>query len=276
LWAFTTILIVWAFSDGSPPSADAFSAQSLARRPLVGTNGHAKSGVGGSLQKYHQNARPFASKFYVASTGRQLNSGSEQNSVYRYNADEDEDYNEDEVPWECVIDPTGLEECIQYMIPGQGTKAQYSGAMVWRKKSQAEEDVVTFMDKVSIAAVIASSISVFGLLLKVSGPGAWRFFLAGGLCAATSHAIPTPIDVVKVSKKVPMYACTHQRNLHSSRYGYPGVQAQIVHLYPLFGSHQMRNNASYFLLFIVVFGRQRSRLIPSSSSWASSRLRKKL
>ena len=25
----------------------------------------------------------------------------------------------------------------------------------------------------------------------------WRFFLAGGLCAATSHGLTTPIDVVK-------------------------------------------------------------------------------
>jgi hypothetical protein len=25
----------------------------------------------------------------------------------------------------------------------------------------------------------------------------WRYFLAGGLCAATSHGITTPIDVVK-------------------------------------------------------------------------------
>ena len=25
----------------------------------------------------------------------------------------------------------------------------------------------------------------------------WRFFLAGGICAATSHGITTPIDVVK-------------------------------------------------------------------------------
>jgi solute carrier family 25 (mitochondrial phosphate transporter), member 3 len=25
----------------------------------------------------------------------------------------------------------------------------------------------------------------------------WRFFLAGGLCAAASHGITTPIDVVK-------------------------------------------------------------------------------
>jgi hypothetical protein len=31
-----------------------------------------------------------------------------------------------------------------------------------------------------------------------SSPGSWRYFLAGGLCAASSHALPTPIDVVKV------------------------------------------------------------------------------
>lgn len=27
----------------------------------------------------------------------------------------------------------------------------------------------------------------------------WRYFLAGGICAATSHGITTPIDVVKVN-----------------------------------------------------------------------------
>jgi uncharacterized membrane protein (DUF2068 family) len=39
----------------------------------------------------------------------------------------------------------------------------------------------------------------FAALMSVSGPGAWRYFLAGGICAAVSHAITTPIDVVKVS-----------------------------------------------------------------------------
>jgi len=35
-------------------------------------------------------------------------------------------------------------------------------------------------------------------VLKMSPSGAWRYYLAGGICASTSHAITTPIDVVKV------------------------------------------------------------------------------
>lgn len=36
-------------------------------------------------------------------------------------------------------------------------------------------------------------------VLKMSPNGCWRYYLAGGICASTSHAITTPIDVVKVS-----------------------------------------------------------------------------
>ena len=37
-----------------------------------------------------------------------------------------------------------------------------------------------------------------GAVIKYSPPGSWRYYLAGGICASTSHAITTPIDVVKV------------------------------------------------------------------------------
>lgn len=39
----------------------------------------------------------------------------------------------------------------------------------------------------------------FASILKLSPPGCWRYYVAGGICASTSHAITTPIDVVKVS-----------------------------------------------------------------------------
>lgn len=55
-------------------------------------------------------------------------------------------------------------------------------------------------------AKIAVLFSVVVLaVLKISPSGSWRYYLAGGICASTSHAITTPIDVVKVSYIVLFY-----------------------------------------------------------------------
>ena len=54
-------------------------------------------------------------------------------------------------------------------------------------------------DKALLVAMSVATTLAFAALMSVSGLGAWRYFLAGGICAATSHAITTPIDVVKVS-----------------------------------------------------------------------------
>jgi len=40
------------------------------------------------------------------------------------------------------------------------------------------------------------------LLVILSGPGAWRYYLAGGICAAFSHSFTTPIDVIKTRQQV--------------------------------------------------------------------------
>jgi solute carrier family 25 (mitochondrial phosphate transporter), member 3 len=40
------------------------------------------------------------------------------------------------------------------------------------------------------------------LLIIQSGPGAWRYYLAGAICATASHVIPVPIDTVKTRKQV--------------------------------------------------------------------------
>ena len=53
-------------------------------------------------------------------------------------------------------------------------------------------------DRIQLYLMNAAMFLVFAGLLYVSGPGSWRYFAAGGICAATSHAVTTPIDVVKV------------------------------------------------------------------------------
>lgn len=48
----------------------------------------------------------------------------------------------------------------------------------------------------------AAAAAVVGLLVVLSGPGAWRYYLSGGVCAAASHAIPVPIDTVKTRRQI--------------------------------------------------------------------------
>jgi len=65
-----------------------------------------------------------------------------------------------------------------------------------------EQTAMTTVDKIRIATVLGCAMSVVLAIVLKSSPGSWRFFLAGGLCAAISHTIPTPIDVVKTRKQV--------------------------------------------------------------------------
>jgi hypothetical protein len=60
---------------------------------------------------------------------------------------------------------------------------------------QQRKDKNKFKVSVAVGALIISSV----LLVLNSGPGSWRYYLAGGICAAISHGITTPVDVVKVS-----------------------------------------------------------------------------
>jgi hypothetical protein len=53
-------------------------------------------------------------------------------------------------------------------------------------------------EKITIAGIMLFLSLAVGSVLKYSPPGCWRYYLAGGICASTSHAITTPIDVVKV------------------------------------------------------------------------------
>lgn len=57
-------------------------------------------------------------------------------------------------------------------------------------------------DYAGISVVVSAFIFFSLYIIKLSGPGCWRYYLAGGICASTSHAMTTPIDVVKVSPSV--------------------------------------------------------------------------
>ena len=59
-------------------------------------------------------------------------------------------------------------------------------------------DRITRVDQAVIVGTSIIAILVCAGVLSASGPGGWRYYLAGGICAATAHAIATPIDVVKV------------------------------------------------------------------------------
>lgn len=65
-------------------------------------------------------------------------------------------------------------------------------------KSETSDAVARKRDRNFLAKfTVLFSVVVFSLL-KMSPSGSWRYYLAGGICASTSHAITTPIDVVKV------------------------------------------------------------------------------
>jgi hypothetical protein len=59
--------------------------------------------------------------------------------------------------------------------------------------------IKTRSNRVKVSIAISSLFTAFLLLISLSGPGQWRYYLAGGMCAAVSHAVTTPIDVIKVS-----------------------------------------------------------------------------
>jgi Mitochondrial carrier protein len=63
---------------------------------------------------------------------------------------------------------------------------------------QQQHDHITPFDKTMVIGFIGVFGSILYKFVTNSAPGSWRYFLAGGLCAASSHAIPTPIDVIKV------------------------------------------------------------------------------
>jgi len=65
-----------------------------------------------------------------------------------------------------------------------------------------EHKNITALNRLRVLAILACAINIFLVVVLKSLRGSWRFFLAGGLCAAISHTIPTPIDVVKTRKQI--------------------------------------------------------------------------
>lgn len=84
-----------------------------------------------------------------------------------------------------------------------GDKKRYSSPSAFNALSssvddQPRKDKNKLTVSVAVAGLIISSI----LLVLNSGPGSWRYYLAGGICAAISHGITTPVDVIKTRKQV--------------------------------------------------------------------------
>jgi solute carrier family 25 (mitochondrial phosphate transporter), member 3 len=69
--------------------------------------------------------------------------------------------------------------------------------------SPPPHSMITRNDKVVLASAAMATVVAFVALLSASGAnGAWRYYLAGGICAATSHAVPVPVDVVKTRQQI--------------------------------------------------------------------------
>ena len=65
--------------------------------------------------------------------------------------------------------------------------------------TESISDGFTMKERAMVLGTASAAAAAFLAIVMISGEGAWRYFLAGGLCAAFSHSITTPIDVVKVS-----------------------------------------------------------------------------
>jgi hypothetical protein len=98
------------------------------------------------------------------------------------------------------------EEVVSPLPPSQHLSTQGTTAATTltphSSDSVRRHTAVTAHDKALIGSFVGLAAATVVMFLLYSAPGAWRFFLAGGICAATSHAIPTPVDVVKVGTRV--------------------------------------------------------------------------
>lgn len=113
--------------------------------------------------------------------------------------------NEVKVSW-----PTGRRRNARVYREHKAISVPFSGPPAGTRRHSWEEIIapqvvtendhkeITSFDKVVMTStLLAVALSLYAAI-SLASPGAWRYFAAGGICAATSHAIPTPIDVIKV------------------------------------------------------------------------------
>lgn len=104
-------------------------------------------------------------------------------------------------PWRCRS-ITGDEAPPVSSHPIESTVMAGRSQPINGEQSSLPHDHVTLLDKVVMSITLAAMVSLFAGLVSVSGPGGWRYYLAGGICAAVSHSITTPVDVVKTRQQV--------------------------------------------------------------------------
>jgi hypothetical protein len=113
---------------------------------------------------------------------------------------------------------------------------------------------MTRKDQVLLALASVGAILAFTGLITISGAGGWRYYLAGGLCAAASHAIPVPIDVVKTRKQLdPKLADLHFLEATRSIIEEEGLRALWAGLGPtIWGCKSLELNVTMNLLCVCV------------------------
>ncbi|KAL3771706.1 hypothetical protein ACHAWO_008348 [Cyclotella atomus] len=78
----------------------------------------------------------------------------------------------------------------------------HSGDQMKPSTEQSPQAEQKHKDNVTIAGITLFLSLTVAVVMKYSPPGCWKYYLAGGICASTSHAITTPIDVVKTRQQV--------------------------------------------------------------------------
>lgn len=114
------------------------------------------------------------------------------------------------VPWEDVLlalEPIvcaeGDEECFRLKnLRLEELRQQHQDSQSRLSPNALSAAAVSVSDVAVLGGSVASVALALLYLVSLSGPGAWRYYLSGGICAAASHVIPVPIDTVKTRKQI--------------------------------------------------------------------------